>query len=123
MLRHGAMSLNAVLARSGAAAPAWGTRAAAIQTPQAVRMFSDAAAGGSSKEQEMKSLLEAELQTSEVLVEDVSGGCGSAYNVSVTSPLFEGKNKVQQARLVYKILDEHIKEMHSINVNTAVPKK
>jgi len=55
---------------------------------------------------------------SNVVVEDVSGGCGSAYNVLVESSNFSGRTRVAQAREVYQILDKEIAEMHSVNVKT-----
>jgi stress-induced morphogen len=44
----------------------------------------------------MLSILVAALETPAVVVEDISGGCGSMYNVEVTSQLFEGISKVKQ---------------------------
>ncbi len=58
-------------------------------------------------------------------VTDVSGGCGSAYNVYVYSPDFvnnsnssKAMNKITQARKVYKVLSNEISQMHNINVKT-----
>lgn len=44
--------------------------------------------GPSEAEQRIHGLLLKELQSTKVEVVDVSGGCGSMYNVSVESPLF-----------------------------------
>ena len=74
---------------------------------------------GSSPEALMKIKLETELgDGTKVAVEDVSGGCGSAYNVQVESPSFKGKNRIAQQKLVYKILSKEIAEMHSIVLKT-----
>eukprot|EP00516_Mucochytrium_quahogii_P002342 CAMPEP_0203759938 /NCGR_PEP_ID=MMETSP0098-20131031/13265_1 /ASSEMBLY_ACC=CAM_ASM_000208 /TAXON_ID=96639 /ORGANISM=" , Strain NY0313808BC1" /LENGTH=59 /DNA_ID=CAMNT_0050653263 /DNA_START=169 /DNA_END=345 /DNA_ORIENTATION=+ len=59
----------------------------------------------------MTEMLTKELKATDVKVLDVSGGCGSAFDVTVASPMFEGKNKVQQARMVYKILNSEIEQM------------
>lgn len=71
-------------------------------------------------EKRMAALIEAAMETESVTVTDVSGGCGSAYDVLVVSKQFEGKGRVQQARMVYDVLKEDIASMHAINVKTKV---
>jgi stress-induced morphogen len=73
-------------------------------------------------EQRMSSKLLREFgQGTEVKVEDTSGGCGSKFELEVTSPWFEGKNKVTQARAVHKVIHEEIATMHAVKVTTKVP--
>jgi len=72
-------------------------------------------------EEEMTAMLKAALGTDNVLVKDVSGGCGASYNVLVESEAFKGKNKVQQARMVYNVLETEISSMHAISVTTKIP--
>ena len=71
--------------------------------------------------------VEAKLRNSELLkptavvVEDISGGCGSFFKVSVTSAVFEGKMLVQQHRLVNDVLKEEIAELHGLTIITKKP--
>ena len=71
--------------------------------------------------------VEAKLRNSELLkptavvVEDISGGCGSFFKVSVTSAAFEGKMLVQQHRLVNDVLKEEIAELHGLTIITKKP--
>ncbi len=45
------------------------------------------------------------------------------YNIVVESPLFEGKNKIQQQRLVNEVIHEEIKNIHGYSLKTRTPKK
>ena len=58
------------------------------------------------------------LRPTNVTVEDISGGCGSFYKVTVVSSAFAGKSLVQQHRLVNDVLKEEIALMHGITVIT-----
>ena len=55
-------------------------------------------------------------------VRDISGGCGSMYEVYVSSESFRGKRTIQQHRIVTQVLKEQIKDMHGLRINTDVPK-
>jgi stress-induced morphogen len=80
-------------------------------------------AAAPSIEQVMKGKLLREFgQGTEVKVEDTSGGCGSKFELEVTSPWFEGKSKVAQARAVHKVIHEEIATMHAVKVTTKVLK-
>mmetsp|Transcript_19357 Transcript_19357/g.38681 ORF Transcript_19357/g.38681 Transcript_19357/m.38681 type:complete len:114 (-) Transcript_19357:62-403(-) len=57
----------------------------------------------------------------EVKVTDISGGCGSMYNVQVTSQLFKGVSKVKQSRMVQDLIKKEIGEMHGLTLKTKVP--
>jgi stress-induced morphogen len=54
----------------------------------------------------------------DIQVADVSGGCGSMYEVYVESPEFKGLRMVQQHRLVTEALSEEIKAMHGVRITT-----
>jgi stress-induced morphogen len=54
-------------------------------------------------------------------VNDISGGCGSMYQVSIESLKFKGIPMVKQHRMVSEILKEEIKTMHGIQIKTSVP--
>lgn len=53
------------------------------------------------------------LQPSKLTVKDVSGGCGSAYAVEVSSEKFTGLSMIKQQRMVNQILKEEIANMHA----------
>eukprot|EP00695_Tsukubamonas_globosa_P003820 TRINITY_DN850_c0_g1_i1.p1 TRINITY_DN850_c0_g1~~TRINITY_DN850_c0_g1_i1.p1 ORF type:complete len:93 (+),score=20.12 TRINITY_DN850_c0_g1_i1:53-331(+) len=76
-----------------------------------------------SKQNLMKSLLTEKLQATKVNVIDMSGGCGSMFQIDVESPMFEGQTMVKQHRMVNEVLKAEIKEMHGLTLRTAVPKK
>eukprot|EP00049_Salpingoeca_infusionum_P010593 m.183029 g.183029 ORF g.183029 m.183029 type:complete len:116 (+) comp14684_c0_seq2:210-557(+) len=74
-------------------------------------------------EQSMLDKLKAELNTQTVEVEDMSGGCGSAFRVLVESEAFRGMPSIKQHRLVKSILKDEIAQIHAIQVHTAVPEQ
>lgn len=43
------------------------------------------------------------------------------YNIIVESPLFIGKTKVQQHKLVTSSIQEELKSIHGYNLKTKVP--
>ncbi|XP_065557515.1 bolA-like protein DDB_G0274439 isoform X1 [Artemia franciscana] len=55
---------------------------------------------------------------SEIVVEDISGGCGAMYAVFVASKEFKGLPVIKQHKLVKEALKEEIKAMHGIRVQT-----
>jgi stress-induced morphogen len=55
------------------------------------------------KQLAMQSSLSAQLEATHVKVVDVSGGCGSMYDVEVVSPRFAGLTRVKQHRLVNEV--------------------
>jgi stress-induced morphogen len=46
---------------------------------------------------------------------------GQMYNIVVESPLFAGKSKVQQHKLVTSSIQEELKSIHGYNLRTKVP--
>jgi stress-induced morphogen len=58
------------------------------------------------------------LSPSSVTVEDISGGCGSFFKVTVVSKEFEGKSLLQQHRLVNDILADEIRQLHGVTIVT-----
>lgn len=55
-----------------------------------------------------------------VNVEDISGGCGSMYDVQIEAAEFKGKKTILQHRMVNEALSEEIKDMHGLRITTAV---
>lgn len=57
-----------------------------------------------------------------ISVEDTSGGCGAMFNVSVETEEFKGLSVMKQHRMVYDLLQEQLKAIHGIHLQTKVPK-
>lgn len=73
--------------------------------------------------------IEAKLRASKELapvqnltVQDTSSGCGSFFNISITSPAFAGKSLMQQHRMVNSVLKTEIAAIHGFSLNTHVGK-
>ena len=74
--------------------------------------------GMSSKEEVERLLVEALAPTS-VEVVDVSGDCGSAFDVHVTSAKFAGMNRLAKHRLIHDALSSVMGKIHALSVKTA----
>ncbi|PSS36881.1 hypothetical protein PHLCEN_2v1309 [Hermanssonia centrifuga] len=57
----------------------------------------------------------------ELAVQDVSGGCGTFYAISISSEAFKGLATVKQHRLVNETLKEEIEGIHGLQLKTSVP--
>jgi stress-induced morphogen len=72
--------------------------------------------------------IEAKLMASPVLtprtvrVKDISGGCGSFYEIYVESSAFAEKPILKQHRMVNEALKEEIPKLHGVTIKTALPK-
>ena len=69
----------------------------------------------------MSRLLTERLGASHVEVRDVSGGCGSFFNVTVVAARFEGLAVVKQHRAVNEVLEAEIGKMHGLTIKTMTP--
>ncbi|KAL8286392.1 hypothetical protein RQP46_004409 [Phenoliferia psychrophenolica] len=58
-----------------------------------------------------------------VQVFDVSGGCGSMFEVVIVSPSFEGKTTLKRHREVNALLKDEIAELHAFTQKTFTPKQ
>ena len=56
----------------------------------------------------------------DLAVVDISGGCGSMYEVYVEAPDFKGMRIVKQHQMVTNALKAQIKDMHGVRVSTGV---
>ncbi|ETW84476.1 hypothetical protein HETIRDRAFT_17930, partial [Heterobasidion irregulare TC 32-1] len=56
------------------------------------------------------------FKPSELLVQDVSGGCGSFYAITIASQAFKGLSIVKQHRLVNDALKKEIEGIHGLQV-------
>ncbi|KAL8722677.1 MAG: hypothetical protein Q9225_000909 [Loekoesia sp. 1 TL-2023] len=63
----------------------------------------------SSLQQTLKEKVGAEY----VEIEDISGGCGQAFNATIVSPEFENKNSLARHRLVNSALKAEIAAIHA----------
>lgn len=63
-------------------------------------------------------LLSAELAPTELIVRDVSGGCGSMYSIDVSSPAFRGLGILKQQRMVNAVLGDRVKGWHGVQLRT-----
>ncbi|KAH0423919.1 BolA-like protein [Colletotrichum camelliae] len=65
--------------------------------------------------------LVAEFSPSELIVQDVSGGCGSMYAIDITSAKFKGANMLKQQRMVNAVLGDMMKQWHGVQLRTKAP--
>ncbi|KDN50013.1 hypothetical protein RSAG8_01349, partial [Rhizoctonia solani AG-8 WAC10335] len=69
-------------------------------------------------EQAVFEKLNARFQPSSLDVEDVSGGCGTFYAISITSAAFKGLPMVKQHKLVTEELKQEIAGFHGLQIKT-----
>ncbi|KAL6867145.1 bola-like protein [Trichoderma novae-zelandiae] len=85
------------------------------------RQFEDAAADMTEAEASIAAILASKLEPTSLLVQDISGGCGSMYAIDITSPAFRGLNMLKQQRLVNAALGDLVKQWHGVQIRTRVP--
>ncbi|CCX35424.1 Uncharacterized bolA-like protein C8C9.11 [Taphrina deformans PYCC 5710] len=62
---------------------------------------------------ELDLAIRSRLNASHVEIEDISGGCGQAYEVVIVSPEFAGKRTLQRHKLVNAALKDEIAAVHA----------
>ncbi|PPR03868.1 hypothetical protein CVT26_000866 [Gymnopilus dilepis] len=62
--------------------------------------------------------LKSRFSPSELLVQDVSGGCGTFYAITIASDAFKGLPIVKQHKLVTETLKEDIQGFHGLQVRS-----
>ncbi|KAF5369757.1 hypothetical protein D9758_001337 [Tetrapyrgos nigripes] len=55
---------------------------------------------------------------SQLQVQDISGGCGSFYAITISSQAFKGLPIVKQHKLVTQTLKEEIEGIHGLQIKT-----
>ncbi|KAI8962402.1 bola-like protein [Daldinia sp. FL1419] len=65
--------------------------------------------------------LTAEFSPTELMVQDISGGCGSMYGIEIASEKFRGVNMLKQQRMVNAVLGDQMKGWHGVQLRTKVP--
>lgn len=66
-------------------------------------------------------LLVKEFSPVELVVQDISGGCGSMYGIEISSEKFRGANMLKQQRMVNAVLGDLLKGWHGCQLKTRVP--
>lgn len=99
--------------------------------PQATRRTYSSAAASAPSTPETPSMTAAEsaiaqiltdkLSPTDILVQDVSGGCGSMYAIEIASAAFKGQTILKQQRMVNAALGDMVKEWHGVQIRTRVP--
>ncbi|TLS31205.1 hypothetical protein PpBr36_02179 [Pyricularia pennisetigena] len=72
-------------------------------------------------ETEIWNRLMAEFEPVELVVQDISGGCGSMYGIEISSDKFRGSGMLKQQRMVNKVLADLMKDWHGVQLRTRVP--
>ncbi|KAI1760670.1 bola-like protein [Hypoxylon sp. FL1150] len=65
--------------------------------------------------------LAAEFAPTELMVQDISGGCGSMYGIEIASEKFRDANMLKQQRMVNAALGDQMKGWHGVQLRTKVP--
>ncbi|KAH9853836.1 bola-like protein [Lenzites betulinus] len=95
----------------------------AARLPAVARAYSAAQAKFSTDgERVIHEKLTEKFKPSELQVEDVSGGCGTFYQIIIASDEFKGLSLVKQQRLVNQTLKEEIQGIHGLQLKTIAPK-
>ncbi|KAK4041344.1 hypothetical protein C8A01DRAFT_45494 [Parachaetomium inaequale] len=69
-------------------------------------------------ESQVWDILMAEFAPTQLVVQDISGGCGSMYGIEVSSDKFRGLPMLKQQRLVNAALGDLMKEWHGVQLKT-----
>ncbi|XP_035793553.1 bolA-like protein 3 [Anopheles albimanus] len=83
-------------------------------------------AGGSSQvvknsEESLRNALELKFpKAKNIVVTDISGGCGSMYEIYVETMEFKGLSTVKQHRLITETLKTEIRDMHGLRIHTSI---
>ncbi|XP_055538058.1 bolA-like protein 3 [Wyeomyia smithii] len=86
------------------------------------RVWSGANGSNKNSEQTLRKALQSKFpQAKNVVVSDISGGCGSMYEIYVETEEFKGLSTVKQHRLITETLKKEIKDMHGLRIHTSIP--
>jgi stress-induced morphogen len=67
--------------------------------------------------------LQSSLNIAHISIEDMSGGCGQAFNAIIVSPDFEKKTLLARSRLVNGVLKEEIAAIHAWTPRCLTPEQ
>ncbi|XP_053689479.1 bolA-like protein 3 [Sabethes cyaneus] len=86
------------------------------------RVWSGTNGTNKNSEQTLRKVLQSKFpKARNVVVSDISGGCGSMYEIYVETAEFEGLSTVKQHRLITETLKKEIKDMHGLRIHTSIP--
>ena len=72
----------------------------------------------SMKPEEIKNLIKEAIPDAEIIIHDLAGD-ENHYSATIKSKIFNGKNKVEQHKIVYKSLKGKMgNELHALSINT-----
>lgn len=86
--------------------------------PAARHLRSLTTAALSEGEQNIYSKLSQKFSPSQLQVQDVSGGCGTFYAITIASRSFKGLPIVKQHKLVTETLKQEIEGIHGLQIKT-----
>ncbi|KAF9045962.1 bola-like protein [Hymenopellis radicata] len=69
-------------------------------------------------EQNIIAKLTEKFSPTQLQVQDVSGGCGSFYAITIASEAFKGLTTLKQHRLVTETLKKEIEGIHGLQIKT-----
>ncbi|GAA6051757.1 hypothetical protein JCM3770_002717 [Rhodotorula araucariae] len=122
MLARNLLAAARSLARPAPIAPRRPLPLAAVRSSPPLRTFASSLPrrtdGLTDGEKLLKDRLQQSLAGAKVQVQDVSGGCGSFYAISVEHESFKGLSTIKQHRLVNELLKDEIKGMHGLQLKT-----
>ena len=82
-------------------------------------VFNDESASAGAAEARMIEILRGRFpEATDLAVVDISGGCGSMYEVYVEAPDFKGVRMVKQHKMVTEALKAEISAMHGLRIST-----
>ncbi|KTB23784.1 Altered inheritance of mitochondria protein 1 [Nakaseomyces glabratus] len=73
---------------------------------------------GTEEEKRIYEKLSKAFNTTDLRVQDVSGGCGSMYAIDVTSDKFNTLTTIKQHQMVNEVLKEDIPKWHGLQLRT-----
>ncbi|KAI8992414.1 bola protein [Pilobolus umbonatus] len=71
----------------------------------------------------LQSIIVERLQATHADVTDLSAGCGQMFEVTIVSPLFEGKRLLARHKLVNEALKEEISKIHAFTQKSFTPEE
>ena len=70
------------------------------------------------KLEEIKKLIKEAIPDAEIIIQDLAGD-ENHYSATIKSKIFNGKNKIEQHKMVYKSLKGKMgNELHALSINT-----
>jgi BolA-like protein 3 len=72
-------------------------------------------------EAEIWNRLNAKFAPAELVVQDISGGCGSMYGIEIVSDAFRGQTMLKQQRMVNAVLADLMHGWHGVQLKTRTP--